>query len=115
MTGIDALTLAGFEHVLMDQPLPAPCLHHGAAATDDLGLGTVVNIGSIMGERGEPDAISYPTAKGGVANFTRALAADLGKRGINVNAIARASLTPGWCSCPTAGPRTRDRLVQGHT
>src|SRR3954463_10064455 len=52
------------------------------------GWGRIVNVASIMGLRGQRDAISYSTAKGGIVAFTRALAADLGARGITVNAIA---------------------------
>jgi NAD(P)-dependent dehydrogenase (short-subunit alcohol dehydrogenase family) len=52
------------------------------------GWGRIVNVGSIMGLRGQRDAIAYSAAKGGIAAFTRALAADLGARGIAVNAIA---------------------------
>ncbi|MEA2781082.1 MAG: hypothetical protein QOK29_2626 [Rhodospirillaceae bacterium] len=48
----------------------------------------VVNIASIMGLRGSRDAIPYSTAKGGIVNFTRALACDLASEGILVNAVA---------------------------
>lgn len=48
----------------------------------------VVNIASIMGMRGQRDCIPYATAKGGIVNFTRAAACDLGQHGITVNAIA---------------------------
>ena len=40
-----------------------------------------------MGLRGSKDSIPYSTAKGGVINLTRCLAADLAKFNINVNAI----------------------------
>jgi NAD(P)-dependent dehydrogenase (short-subunit alcohol dehydrogenase family) len=48
----------------------------------------VLNIASIMGLRGSRDSLPYSTAKGGVVNFTRALACDLARDGIRVNAIA---------------------------
>ena len=38
----------------------------------------ILNIASIMGVRGQPDSIPYSRAKGAIANFTRALAGDLG-------------------------------------
>jgi NAD(P)-dependent dehydrogenase (short-subunit alcohol dehydrogenase family) len=52
--------------------------------------GKIVNIASIAGLSGNPPGmgtIAYNTSKGGVVNFTRALAAEWGKYSINVNAI----------------------------
>jgi len=55
----------------------------------------ILNIASIMGVRGWPDAIPYSTAKGAIVNFTRALACDLAPYGIMVNALA-----PGFVDTP---------------
>jgi len=55
----------------------------------------ILNIASIMGVRGWPNAIPYSTAKGAIINFTRALAADLAPHGIMVNALA-----PGFVNTP---------------
>jgi len=52
--------------------------------------GSIINIASIAGLSGNPpemQTIAYNTSKGAVINFTRALAAEWGKYGINVNAI----------------------------
>jgi gluconate 5-dehydrogenase len=52
--------------------------------------GRIVNIASIAGLAGNPagmNTIAYNTSKGAVINFTRALAAEWGQYGINVNAI----------------------------
>ncbi|GAC1408326.1 MAG: SDR family oxidoreductase [Burkholderiaceae bacterium] len=53
--------------------------------------GRIVNIASIAGligtSPGMPNAIAYSASKGGVVNFTRALAAEWGPFGITVNAI----------------------------
>jgi NAD(P)-dependent dehydrogenase (short-subunit alcohol dehydrogenase family) len=48
----------------------------------------VLNIASIMGLRGSRDSLPYSTAKGGIVNLTRALACDLARDEILVNAIA---------------------------
>jgi gluconate 5-dehydrogenase len=54
--------------------------------------GRVINIASIEGFKGHPPAmggaLAYCTSKGGIVNFTRALAAEWGRYGITVNAIA---------------------------
>ena len=54
--------------------------------------GCIVNVASIAGLRGNPvdmlETLAYNTTKGGLVNFTRALAAEWGEHGITVNAIA---------------------------
>ena len=53
--------------------------------------GRIINLASIAGLAGSPpgmETIAYNTSKGAVVNFTRALAAEWGEHGINVNAIA---------------------------
>lgn len=52
--------------------------------------GTIVNIASNTFFAGTPNMAAYVASKGGVIGFTRALATEVGKYGINVNAI-----TPG--------------------
>jgi NAD(P)-dependent dehydrogenase (short-subunit alcohol dehydrogenase family) len=50
--------------------------------------GAIVNLSSIFGLVGYPGSTAYAAAKGGVAQVTRQLAADLGPKGIRVNAVA---------------------------
>lgn len=52
--------------------------------------GRIINIASIAGLAGSADVafIAYGTSKGAVVNFTRTLAGEWGKHGINVNALA---------------------------
>src|SRR2546423_1617119 len=54
--------------------------------------GRIINVASIAGLRGNPvdmlETLGYNTTKGGLVNFTRALAAEWGEHGITVNAIA---------------------------
>lgn len=55
------------------------------------GAGSIINIASVAGLRGQLGAmqtIAYNASKGGLVNFTRALAAEWARHGIRVNAIA---------------------------
>ena len=50
--------------------------------------GRIVNITSVVGAMGNPGQANYAAAKAGVAGMTRALARELGSRGITVNCVA---------------------------
>ena len=49
--------------------------------------GRIVNITSVVGASGNPGQANYAAAKAGVAGMTRALARELGSRGITVNCV----------------------------
>ncbi len=53
--------------------------------------GKIVNVGSMYSFFGPPDFPDYAAAKSGVLGLTRALAVELGRHNIQVNAIV-----PGW-------------------
>ena len=63
---------------------------------------SILNIASVIGLRGSADSLAYSTAKGGMVNFTRALASDLAGDGIGSMPSRRASSLRAWPSCPTA-------------
>lgn len=72
--------------------------------------GRIINIGSVVGLMGNPGQANYCAAKAGLVGFTRALAREVGSRGITVNAVA-----PGFIETDmTAALSTeqRDSLVQ---
>ncbi|MER6758490.1 SDR family oxidoreductase [Micromonospora echinofusca] len=48
----------------------------------------IINTSSIQAFDPSPQLLDYATTKSGIANFTKALAADLAERGIRVNAVA---------------------------
>ena len=54
----------------------------------EAGYGRIVNIASNTLMAGTPNMAAYVAAKGGVFGMTRALATELGKYGITVNAVA---------------------------
>jgi NAD(P)-dependent dehydrogenase (short-subunit alcohol dehydrogenase family) len=67
--------------------------------------GSIINIASILGLVGDPDAISYSAAKGGVVNLTRSLGVAYAKEGIRVNAIA-----PGYIHTPLLNQLDADKV-----
>ena len=50
--------------------------------------GRIINITSVVGASGNPGQANYAAAKAGVAGMTRALARELGSRGVTVNCVA---------------------------
>ena len=50
---------------------------------------SIVNLASLAGRKGgHPGSLVYSTSKGAILTFTRALASELGPKGIRVNAVA---------------------------
>ena len=72
--------------------------------------GRIVNITSVVGASGNPGQANYAAAKAGVAGMTRALARELGSRGITVNCVA-----PGFVETDmTAGlPQEQQKALLG--
>jgi 3-oxoacyl-[acyl-carrier protein] reductase len=50
--------------------------------------GRIISIGSVVGATGNPGQVNYAAAKAGLAGMTKALAQEVGSRGITVNLVA---------------------------
>lgn len=50
--------------------------------------GSIINIGSIVGLKGNPGQSNYAASKAGIIGFTKSLALELGSRNIRANVIA---------------------------
>jgi 3-oxoacyl-[acyl-carrier protein] reductase len=55
--------------------------------------GAIVNVSSVVGVHGNPGQTNYAASKAGVIGFTKALARELGSRGVRANVVA-----PGYIS-----------------
>lgn len=72
------ITLSGFYNVT--QALLQPMMFHK--------YGRIVNMASVSGLKGMPGQSNYSAAKGGLIAATKALAQEVGKKHITVNAVA---------------------------
>src|SRR3954447_5598059 len=73
--------------------------------------GRVVNVSSVVAERGNPGQANYAAAKAGLLGFTRTIAREMARKGVTCNAIApglietdmTADVADGWLAQVPAG------------
>ena len=59
------------------------------------GWGRIVNIASVAGKEGNPNASAYSASKAGVISLTKSLGKELAKTGIRVNCVTPAAVKTG--------------------
>lgn len=62
--------------------------HHILPLMAERGFGRVINISSVNGVKGQFGQANYSAAKAGILGITKALAQEVAKKGVTVNAIA---------------------------
>lgn len=68
------------------------CCRAAAPIMKAKGWGRIVNIASIAGKEGNPNASAYSTSKAGVIGLTKSLGKELATSGVTANAIAPAAV-----------------------
>jgi 3-oxoacyl-[acyl-carrier protein] reductase len=117
MTGAAEAVIKDWEDVIAINLTGVFNVTHAFLAPLRAAKGRIVNIGSIQSfvHIRQPSSPAYTASKHGVLGFTRALAVELGKEGVRVNAIG-----PGFIETPlNAGTRANNpdgvRLFIEHT
>jgi 3-oxoacyl-[acyl-carrier protein] reductase len=72
--------------------------------------GRVISISSVVGSMGNPGQTNYAAAKAGMQGYSRALAAELGSRGITVNCVAPGLIETDMTTA--LQPDQRDALLR---
>jgi 2-deoxy-D-gluconate 3-dehydrogenase len=74
--------------------------------------GKIINIASTSGINGKPILVSYSASKGAVLQFTKALAAEWGRFGVQVTAIAPGAFETDAQSAVLEDPETLTRRLR---
>ncbi|MGI5242246.1 SDR family NAD(P)-dependent oxidoreductase [Dactylosporangium sp. CA-139066] len=74
--------------------------------------GKVINVASTSGINGKPILVSYSASKGALVQFTKALAAEWGRFGVQVNAIAPGAFETDAQAAVLESPETLTRRLR---
>ena len=83
-----------------------------AAMMKEQGRGVIINVTSINAERGFADNPAYAASKGGLKQLTKALANDLGRFGIRVNALGPGYFHTDFNAKSWADPQARQQRAE---
>lgn len=73
--------------------------------------GCIINIASGAALHGQPNAVGYSASKGAVKSLTQSMAADLGKDGIRVNAVAPGVIVTPMTEATRSNPERLERFM----
>ena len=101
---INSAGITGATHTVIDYPIDSwlkvmdvnvnglfYCCRFIAPMMVEQGYGRIVNISSVAGKEGNPNASSYSAAKAAVLGFTKSLGKELATKGVIVNAVTPAT------------------------
>lgn len=99
---------------VFDVNVRAPAVLSRAAGRHFLAqrAGKIINIASTSGINGKPVLVSYSASKGAVLQFTKALAAEWGRFGVQVTAIAPGAFETDAQSAVLDDPETLTRRLR---
>lgn len=91
------------------------CMKYEIPAMMRSGGGSIVNISSVSGIKGQVRQAAYAASKGGVIALTKTVAAEYAERGIRANSIAPGGIeTPGMSAYLDAHPGIREKTAAVH-
>lgn len=88
---VDGLTISDWDVTLSTNLAAAFFLIQRFLPELEAARGSIVNVASIHANLTKPGFVAYATSKGGLVALTKALAVELGPRGVRVNAVLPAA------------------------
>lgn len=101
---VNSAGITGATHTVIDYPIDSwrkvmevnvnglfYCCRFIAPMMVEAGYGRIINISSVAGKEGNPNASSYSASKAAVLGFTKSLGKELATKGVIVNAVTPAT------------------------
>lgn len=97
-----------FDQVMaVNQKAPFLLMREAARSMMRKRSGRIINMASVVGLTGNAGQANYAASKAALIAMTRSLAAELGSRGVTVNAVAPGFIETDMTACLAAGVRDR--------